>query len=72
MSEEPGFPPEFLAANPYFHSKLKGCSIQNVRSSYNRQIRLYTKQKCLTHKVVIGRAGWELGMYGGSVSMNYK
>ena len=72
LSEEPGFSDEFLASNSYYHSKRKGCSVQNVRSSYNRILRLYTKQKCLTHKVVIGRAGWTLGHYGGSVSMNYK
>jgi hypothetical protein len=62
------FTDEFLNSNQYYHSKDKHCRIQNIRSSYNRQVIGYMKCKCLTHKVIIGRSGWQLQYYGGTYS----
>lgn len=61
---EDGFSQEFLKANPYYHSKEKGCRLQYIHKSYNRLLMAFTKKTCLTHKVITGRIGWELGRYG--------
>lgn len=58
--------------SPYFHAAYKGCQIYDIWSSYHRVLKIYTKRRCKTHQVKLGRAGWEIGFYLGTPSINFK
>jgi hypothetical protein len=80
LSDEPAYSEESLLASLYYHSQEKGCEIAPILKSYNKLEKMYMKQECLTHQVILskemnkktGPAGWQLGFFGGTSSINYK
>jgi hypothetical protein len=68
VQDDSGFPQSLLDRSPHYHSKDKGCRIINIHKSFSEEVGNYKNKFCRTHKVILGRAGWTLGFYGGTES----